>query len=91
MQPRKAAVQIFPPSAAPERPTADKRAQPPGSEERPDAADGAGPRTDPGARSDACLRRGESRCPTCLLCHSVEWFLRSADFNYVFSLTCVGW
>lgn len=97
MQPREASLQVFPPTAAPQGPTADKRTQPPGSEECLDAANGAGARTDPGSRSDARFGCGESRFLTSLFAvffsyYDVEWFLRSVPTLIVFSLlTCVGW
>ena len=44
VQSREAALQVLPPSAAPQGPTADQRTQPLGAEERPDAANGHGTR-----------------------------------------------
>lgn len=73
LQQGEAAVQVLPSAAASQGPAADKRAQPLGPEERPDAADddgrqpadsaGAGPRgrgefAEPGARADPLLRKG---------------------------------
>jgi hypothetical protein len=83
-------MQVFPPTAASQGPTADKRTQPPGFEERSDAANGAGARTDPGSRTDARFGCGESRFLTYFSFYfsysDVEWFLRSVPtFNCVFS------
>lgn len=46
-------MQVLPPAAALEGPTAHQRAQPLGVEERVDAADGTDARTVPGARPGA--------------------------------------
>lgn len=42
VQPWEAAVQVLSPASAPQGPAADQRAQPPGSQKRPDAPNGHG-------------------------------------------------